>query len=329
MADEDGEAVSRNNKEVTLETLSNALTDILSKATISDESDIENLIDKLIICTSGFQNDLLSLYPDASERARVLSDHLTSWHSHHIFHLGEMFTPELAAILNTRLEENFTAVTNSMIETKCSHSVNEKAVPLASRSRLPATNSTPRQTQPHPATNSTQKFYIERQQSLQCGRHAINAYYQKGILPYWYDFENMDPVGILNNMRNIETQRGLSSHLSLYQFNLMESQQDEPLSTPFVQRKETPKNFDNANCKRLILSMENHHVCFLRGHDNEWYLLDSQNHQHAQKMKPSEYIANRRKNYSDAEYLAATSRGTVNVICDNGAGFLTGWKILL
>ena len=164
---------------------------------------------------------------------------------------------------------------------------------------------------PHPAPQASRKqnFFVESQQGLQCGRHAINAFYQKKVLPDRAKFEYMEALEILNCMQEVEILERTNRPLVMHQYRLMACKYGHRHRMP------TPKCFDDLNCNRLILTMEGHHVCFARGDDGEWYLLDSLTSRRTKRIKPSSYIRRHRHVHSKKTVTQRPGTVTMAVIC--------------
>ncbi|MTI15323.1 hypothetical protein [Sansalvadorimonas verongulae] len=255
--------------------------------------DVDDLLEKLMRQMSLHQQKLVSRFPGRVARDKAIR---------HVFrHLKKTAAtaferrcfPEVLERMNVALKDN----RNSLI--------------LSLANARPA----PRpQTQEH----REQNFFVERQQGLQCGRHAINAFYQKRVLRNQPEFEYMEALQMLRRMQEIEVLEGTHRPLVMHQYHLIVHERGHRHRMP------TPKCFDDLSCNRLTLTMEGHHVCFARGTDGEWYLLDSLKSHRARRVKPSSYIRSHRRVHSKKTVLQRPGVVTVAVICQQTRDALDG-----
>lgn len=156
------------------------------------------------------------------------------------------------------------------------------------------------------------KFYLEEQEEAQCGRHAINMFYQKDVLPYRRRFNGMCTYNMQAQMHEVEKLKGKNRNIVLLNYQLTDSVEDA-YGNKIYYDIDTPRCVDELPIKRMLLSAGGHHVCFFK-YKKEWYLLNSQNSQ-AVKMTPSAYIDASRRHHSQQELNQMERKHKESKIC--------------
>ena len=314
-----------------MDTVTKALTNRVNSATLTTRQNRDALVINLIQDIHRLQKELSKHYSCDTVMLAILEGRLDEWQKRTIGSLKKTLSRADVRQLQASLRENFQNAIAAM-EANQSHLVTKTVQPHAVKEVNPpppteSINPSPTATEASPPrdvsepgkkksssaaprrTHSPRKkrrshvskkhrkprFYLEQQEGAQCGRHAINAFYQKAMLPNRHRFHNMFVDCIYKQMQEIEKLKGKNRPLICMEHALIERETDSNGNELFYTRP-TPMFFDDMPVKRMVLSVASHHVCFFK-HNEDWYLLDSQN-RGAVKMTPSAYINARRRHYS-------------------------------
>ena len=285
-----------------------ALNNRINQAKLTAEPDIENLIDRLMEDISLQGREINQYYGCNTPIREVLNRQLTKWRRRTIHALKGTYSSNILESLNTAMKNNFSVLIKSMevIPPDSLVTTKDRAPPCVKDS---VKNNRARHKK---GTHGQTKFYVEKQQHGQCGRHSINAYYRKPVLKLHNKYENMEIQEIYNEMVTIEKRRKNPRPLVIFRYLLTEVDR-------FAYEKPTPTCFDEMPVRKMILTMPNHHVCFRRNSQGDWYLLDSLQGS-PKKMAPSEYINSHRKRYSSSEILRhnqTEDHPNIAVICED------------
>ena len=281
-----------------VDSLTATLTHKVSTAKLESKEERKELVNTLVQDINQQQKELRQYYSSHSVMVAILEGRLRKWRKRTVRSLTKTLPSDAVQHLRTSLRKGFKN-TIASIEANPSHTA------------TPITHNT--QNKPHtPQKRKSPKFYLETQEAAQCGRHAINAFYQKDILPYRNRFNNMYTDAMYKQMQEIEKLKGKNRQLLFLEHNLIGSETDKNDDEIYYSCP-TPEFFDDMPIKRMVLSMAGHHVCFFR-YNNEWHLLDSLRNRSV-KMLPSAYIEAHRQHYSQQQLEEMTKQHRERKTC--------------